>query len=91
MTAHLLAVVHTDKRGTKKAVDDAIYRAGADNIQSSHYDFPGFGIAYELVALDRALTSDQLDFLVSHASELTGDPCAIRLIRTIERSKLPQA
>ena len=26
---HMLAVVHVDKRGTKKAVDDAIYRSGA--------------------------------------------------------------
>ena len=35
----MLAVVHVDKRGTKKAVDDAIYAAGVSNLQSAHIDF----------------------------------------------------
>jgi len=81
---HLLVVVHSDKRGTKKAVDDAIYHAGASNIRSAHYDFPGFGIAYDLAAIDRELSPDQLEGLIHKAVEITGDPHAIRALRTID-------
>ena len=49
----LVSVVHADKRGTKKAVDDAIYEAGANNLRSAHIDFPEYGVAYEVSALDR--------------------------------------
>jgi D-3-phosphoglycerate dehydrogenase len=79
-----LCVAHLDKRGTKKAVDDAIYRAGANNLQSAHIDSPRFGIAYDLSALDRPLDDQELDQLVATATELTGDPQAIRSLRVID-------
>lgn len=80
---YILAVVHSDRRGTKKAVDDAIYAAGVSNLQSSHVDVPKYGIAYDLSALDRALTDDEIEGMVKEAVELTGDPTAIRTIRMI--------
>jgi len=79
----VLAVLHADTRGTKKAVDDAIYKAGANNLRSMHVDFSKFGIAYDLSALDRTLSHDQCKELVSYAQTLTGDEQAIRFIRTI--------
>lgn len=80
---HILAVVHADARGTKKAVDDAIYSAGVNNLQSVHRDFPRYGIAYDLSVLDRALTDDELSALVDAARQLTGRDDAIRTIRQV--------
>lgn len=80
---HILAVVHSDTRGTKKAVDDAIYAAGINNLQSAHVDFPAYGIAYDLSALERPLSEDEIDQLIREAARLTGDPGAIRAIRMI--------
>ena len=80
----MLAVVHVDKRGTKKAVDDAIDAAGASNIRSAHIDFPKYGIAYDLSALDQRLSPEQTELLAAEASSLTRDPTAIRWIRTID-------
>lgn len=79
----MLAVMHVDKRGTKKAVDDAIYAAGANNVRSAHIDFPDFGVAYELSALDHCLSVDATRALAEEAIRLTGDPSAIRWVRTI--------
>ncbi len=79
----ILAVVHVDKRGTKKAVDDAIYNAGLSNLRSAHIDFPKYGIAYDLSALDARLTAEQCEGLVAEARGLTKDPTAIRWIRSI--------
>ena len=79
----MLAVVHVDKRGTKKAVDDAIFNAGANNLRSAHIDFPVVGIAYDLSALDRELTPAQTAALADEACQLTGDDTAIRWVRTI--------
>ena len=79
----ILSVVHADTRGTKRAVDDAIYEAGLNNLRSAHMDFPELGVAYELSALDRDLTSDQVATLAAKAVEATGDPSAIRCVRTI--------
>lgn len=81
--ATILTVIHSDKRGTKKAVDDAIYEAGLNNLESAHRDFPEYGIAYDVSALDRPLNRAQLRELVRLASSLTGDPKAIRAIRQI--------
>ena len=61
----VLAVVHSDVRGTKKAIDDSIYEAGASNLQSSHRDFPDLGIAYDVNAIDQPLTDDQLGNIIS--------------------------
>lgn len=80
----VLSVVHSDARGTKKAVDDAIYEAGASNLQSTHRDFPRYGIAYDLNILDRPLTRDQIQAIVDEAVELTGEPTAIRAVRQFE-------
>jgi D-3-phosphoglycerate dehydrogenase len=77
----VLAVVHSDVRGTKKAIDDSIYEAGASNLQSNHRDFPALGIAYDVSAIDRRLNDDQLDTLIERAAELSGDTSAIRSIR----------
>jgi D-3-phosphoglycerate dehydrogenase len=79
----MLAVVHVDTRGTKKAVDDAIFKAGANNLRSAHIDFPDYGIAYDLSALDRELTPEQVAHLLHEAAEITGDPTAIRWLRAI--------
>lgn len=79
---HILAVVHTDARGTKKAVDDAIYEAGASNVRSAHVDFPEFGMAYDVSVLDRPLTDAQCDSLVQMAEKITGERSAIRWLRT---------
>lgn len=76
-----LTVVHSDARGTKKAIDDAVYEAGASNLQSSHRDFPELGIAYDVSALDQRLSEQQLQAIAEEAEELTGDPSAIRSIR----------
>ena len=79
----LVSVVHADKRGTKKAVDDAIYEAGANNLRSAHIDFPEYGVAYEVSALDRALSEGDVATIAARAAEITGDNRAIRLVRTI--------
>lgn len=79
----VLAVVHADVRGTKKAVDDAIYSAGVDNLESAHRDFRQHGIAYDLSVLDRPLTDDQIAGLIADAQTLTGKPDAIRSVRQI--------
>jgi D-3-phosphoglycerate dehydrogenase len=81
--SHIMTVVHADTRGTKKAVDDAIYAAGAGNLLSQHRDFTEYGIAYEVVAIDHPLSPEQLEQLADEAAKLTGDPTAIRAIRQI--------
>jgi D-3-phosphoglycerate dehydrogenase len=78
----VLAVVHSVSRGTKKAVDDAIYEAEASNLGSMHRDFP-IGIAYDLSVLDRPLERPELDRLVQRATEIARDPHAIRSIRQV--------
>ncbi len=80
--ATVLAVVHGVSRGTKKAVDDAIYEADASNLGSTHRDFAN-GVAYDLSVIDRPLSPDALQQLVARAAELSGDPEAIRSIRQV--------
>jgi len=77
----ILAVVHSDIRGTKKAIDDSIYEAGASNVQSNHRDFPDLGIAYDVNAIDQPLSEEELDGLVDAATSLSGDEGAIRALR----------
>lgn len=79
-----LAVVHATTRGTKRAIDDAIYQAGASNLSSVHRDFSKLGVAYDLAVLDHALDEDELAALVAAAAEITGEPDAIRSIRQIQ-------
>jgi D-3-phosphoglycerate dehydrogenase len=75
--------VHSVARGTKKAVDDAIYEAQANNLGSTHRDFD-VGIAYDLSLLDRPLPRPELDRLVMRARELANDEAAIRSIRQVQ-------
>ena len=83
--AAALAVVHSVSRGTKKAVDDAIYAAGVSNLGSVHHDF-SVGCAYDLSMLDRPLSDRELDALVQRAREISGDDQAIRTIRQVSLS-----
>lgn len=80
---HVLCVVHSDARGTKKAVDDAIFKAGINNLQSAHRDFPRYGIAYDLSVIDRPLNQREIDALIDEANTLTGTQDAIRAVRQI--------
>ncbi|MEE2829848.1 MAG: NAD(P)-dependent oxidoreductase [Myxococcota bacterium] len=83
---HILAVVHSDERGTKKAVDDVIFAAGINNLQSSHRDFPRYGIAYDLSVLERPLDAAEIDSLVVEAAKITGRDDAIRAVRQVSCS-----
>lgn len=76
-----LTVVHSDVRGTKKAIDDTIYDAGISNLQSNHCDFPDYGVAYDINALDEKLSDKALNAIIERAADLTGDPNAVRSIR----------
>lgn len=77
----VLAVVHSTDRGTKKAVDDAIYEAECSNLGSTHMDFE-VGVAYDISVLDRPLSDADIEKLVARASELAGNN-AIRAIRQV--------
>jgi D-3-phosphoglycerate dehydrogenase len=79
----LLLVGHATARGTKRAIDDAIYEAGASNLASTHRDFVNLGFAYDLAALDRPLTPELIEGMVAAAAEVTGDDSAIRCVRQI--------
>lgn len=86
---YVLTVVHSDARGTKKAVDDCIYEAGLSNLGSSHRDFPRFGFAYDANAIDRPLSEQQLEQLIEMARSLSGDESAIRALRLIDVGEGP--
>lgn len=81
---YVLAVVHSDARGTKKAISDAIFDAGLNNLESSHRDFSDYGFAYDVSALDAPMSDEQLTELVQRARDISGDPNAIRSIRQIK-------
>lgn len=82
--SHVLAVVHSDKRGTKKAINDALFDAGCNNFESSHRDFSDYGFAYDVSAIDKPLTEAQIAQLIERAGVISGDPSAIRSIRQIK-------
>ena len=88
--SHILAVVHSDKRGTKKAISDAIFDANRNNMLSSHRDFPKFGIAYDVSAMDGPLSDEELMGLIERARSISGDPTAIRSIRQISMTPCPE-
>ena len=79
----VLAVVHSTRRGSRKALQDAIFEAGASNLSSVHQDFEDHGMAYDLCATDRPLDARQLQRIIDHAAELTGELGAIRSIRQL--------
>ena len=78
----VLAVVHSVARGTKKAIDDAIFEAEVSNLGSTHRDFE-IGVAYDLSLIERPLKRDELARLVERAADLAGDPSAIRAIHQV--------
>ena len=81
---YVLAVVHSDARGTKKAVSDCIFEAGLNNLESAHRDFKKYSFAYDLNAIDKPITEEQLRALIAKARELSDDPTAIRSVRLIK-------
>ena len=80
---NLLAVAHATTRGTKRAVDEAIYDAGASNLSSVHRDFEAYGIAYELAEIDRPLDEREVRALIEKARTVTGDDRAMRSVRLL--------
>ena len=77
----VLSVCHSTARGTKRAIGEAIYEAGASNLSSVHQDFNHLGFAYDLARLDKPLSQEKIDLLIERAAQLTGDQHAIRSIR----------
>jgi D-3-phosphoglycerate dehydrogenase len=77
----VLSIVHADVRGTRKAITDTVYEAGADTMETAQHDFKKHGIAYEVMALDQPLGSEAIAALVQRARDLSGTPDAIRSIR----------
>ena len=78
-----LMVCHSTARGTKRAIDEAIYEAGVSNLSSLHTDFDEYGMAYDLALIDRALSSEEIQVLINRATELTHQDNAIRSIRQV--------
>lgn len=79
----LLLVAHSTVRGSRKALQDAIYEAGASNLSTVHQDFDEYGMAYDLMAVDRPLDDESLARLAFRAAELTGEPHTIRSVRQV--------
>ena len=63
----LLVVCHSTTRGTKRAIDEAIYEAGISNLSSVHSDFHEYGFAYEIALLDDVLTQQGIIDIVGGA------------------------
>lgn len=81
---NILTVVHSSERGTKKAVAEAIYNAGASSLASAHRDIDKFGIAYEVIATDKPLSDDQIQAMIQRGQEVSQAPFAIRAVRQIQ-------
>ena len=79
----LLIVCHSTARGTKRAIDEAIYEAGASNLSSVHKDFNEHGFAYDLALLDGPLTEEQINRIITRSRELTQVENTIRSVRQI--------
>lgn len=79
----MLLVLHSTARGTKKALDDAIYDSGAANLRSEHRDFSRWGLAVDANLIDKPLSNSDLESLVERTKTITGDENAVRLIRQV--------
>lgn len=79
----LLAVVHASVRGARKALQDAVYEAGASNLSTVHQDFDEYGMAYDLLAIDRPLDDAAVAAFADRAAALTGVPDTIRSVHQI--------
>ncbi|MEL6179581.1 MAG: 3-phosphoglycerate dehydrogenase, partial [Myxococcota bacterium] len=82
--SYILSVIHSDLRGTKKAVDETIYDAGLSNLSSVHRDVSKYGVAYDLNALDGPLNDAQIEGLIERAIRFSGDATPVRAIRMIK-------
>ena len=78
---YLLMVCHSTARGTKRAIDEAIYEANISNVSSVHRDFDDYGFAYDLALLDAELDEAAVADIINRAASLTGDAAAIRSVR----------
>ena len=76
-------VCHSTARGTKRAIDEAIYEAGVSNLSSVHTDLDEYGMAYDLALIDQPLSSEQLQLLIDRAAEFTQQENAIHSIRQV--------
>lgn len=80
----LLSVVHASARGSRKALQDAMYEAGASNLSTVHQDFDELGMAYDLAAIDRPLDAEQIRALADRAAAITGQAGVIRSLRQVQ-------
>lgn len=79
--SNIITVVHSSERGTKKAIAEAIYNAGASSLVSAHRDINKYGIAYEVIATDKPLSDDQIQEMIVRGQEVSQAPFAIRAVR----------
>ena len=79
----ILIVCHSTARGTKRAIDEAIYQANVSNLSSVHKDFNELGFAYDLALLDGHLDEDEIALLIRRAEELTGEEKVIFSVRQV--------
>jgi len=79
----LLSVLHGTVRGSRKAIQDAVFEAGVSNLSTVHQDFEEYGVAYDLLSLDRPLTDAELRRTVADAKALTGDAGTVRSLRQV--------
>ena len=80
----ILIVCHSTSRGTKRAIDEAIYQAGVSNLSSVHKDFNELGFAYDLALLDGHLDEKEIALLIRRAEELTGEEKVIFSVRQVQ-------
>jgi len=81
----VLVVLHKPLRGTKRAIDEVLYEAGASNLASVHRDIEGLDVALDIAALDRPLPREALEGIAARAARLTGDAGAVRSVRLVPR------
>lgn len=79
----LLAVVHSTRRGSRKAIQDAVFEAGASNLSTVHQDFEDYGMAYDLMAIDRPLDEGQLQLILEMSARLTGEAGSVKSVRQL--------
>lgn len=82
----VLVVTHGTTRGTKRALDQAIFEAGADNLRSEHHDLERWSMALDINLLDQPLPASALGVIAKRTAELSGDADAVRSIRQVIQS-----
>lgn len=79
----VLVVAHGTTRGTKRALDQAIFETGADNLRSEHHDLERWSMALDINLLDQPLPASALALIAQRCAELSEDPDAVRSIRQV--------